>query len=109
MAYDFTRPLIDASTLSLYEARDAVEAQLYGKTVRAVEMTNAEYSKRHRELASSRTMKPSPSHKRIFMGYLVVRKCGTKHEYETWMPDHVFDELYAAMPGLEPAVAPAKA
>lgn len=37
------------------------------------------------------------------MGYLVVRKCGTEHEYETWMPGHVFDELYVAVPGLERA------
>lgn len=98
MTYDYTRPLIDASTLSMYEARDAVEAQLYGRTVRAIEMTNAEYAKRHRELASSHAMKPPPSHNRIFMGYLVVRKCGTKDEYETWMPDHVFEELYTAVP-----------
>jgi hypothetical protein len=99
MAYDFTRPLMDASTLPMFQARDAVEAQLYGKTVRAAEMTNAEYSKRHRELASSRNMKAPPSHHRIFMGDLVVRKCGTKDEYETWMPDHVFDELYAPVIG----------
>lgn len=98
MAYDFTRPLVDASTLPMYEARDAVEAQLYGKTVRAAEITNAEYAKRHRELAASRTMKPPPRHSRIFMGYLLVRKCGTKDEYETWMPSDVFEELYTEVP-----------
>jgi hypothetical protein len=41
-------------------------------------------------------MKPEPSHSRIFPGYLVVRKIDTKSEYETWMPDHVFEEIYVA-------------
>ena len=39
-------------------------------------------------------MKPPPSCGRIFPGYLVVRNLGKSDQYETWMPDHVFDELY---------------
>jgi hypothetical protein len=40
-------------------------------------------------------MKPPPgSHIHIMPGYLVVRKLGTPDQYETWMPDVVFEELY---------------
>ena len=94
MAYDFNGPFIDSTQLSTYTASDIEEARLYGKSVRAIEMSNAEYSARYRKLSSDRMMKPAPSHSRIFPGYLVVRKVGTKDEYETWMPDHVFDEIY---------------
>jgi len=46
---------------------------------------------------SSRKMQPPPSsHIHIHLGYLVVRKLGTPDQYETWMPDLVFDELYEA-------------
>ena len=27
-------------------------------------------------------------------GYLVVRRIGTAGQYETWMPDQIFEELY---------------
>jgi len=39
---------------------------------------------------------PPSSHRHIYLGYLVVRKLGTPDQYETWMPDLVFDELYEA-------------
>jgi hypothetical protein len=97
MAHDFSRPFVDALQLPIYEALDMEEAREYGKTVRATAMSNVEYSERHKKFASSRTMMRVPSHHRIFPGYLVVRKMGTKNEYETWMPDHVFEELYVAV------------
>jgi hypothetical protein len=96
MPYDFDRPFVDSSELPTYVTTDTEEARLYGKAVRAVEMSNAEYAARYRKLSVNRTMKPAPSHSRIFPGYLVVRKIDTKDEYETWMPDHVFDEIYVA-------------
>lgn len=96
MAYDFDRPFVDSKQLPNYLATDIEEARLYGGTVRAVEMSNAEYSARFRKLSVDLTMKPPPSHGRIFPGYLVVPKIGTKAEYETWMPDHVFEEIYVA-------------
>lgn len=98
MTYDFTRPFVDTSQLPTYVALDIDEARQYGKTVRAMEMSNAEYSARYRKLSANRTMKPAPSHQRIFPGYLVVRKIETKDEYETWMPDHVFEDLYVVSP-----------
>ena len=96
MAYDFERPFIDSAQLPTYVATNIEEARHYGKSVRAIEMSNAEYSARYRKLSADRTMKPAPSHNRIFTGYLVVRKIGTKDEYETWMPEHVFEEIYVA-------------
>lgn len=98
MTIDFTRLFVDRSQLDEYVALDVDTTREYGKTVRAVEMSNVDYSVRHRKLAECQTMKPPPSHSRIFAGYLVVRKPGTKGEYETWMPDHVFDDLYMATP-----------
>lgn len=98
MAYDFTRPFVDSSQFPTYLALDTDEARKYGKTVRAMEMSNAEYSARYRKLSANLTMKPAPSHQRIFPGYLVVRKIETKDEYETWMPDHVFEDLYVCSP-----------
>lgn len=98
MAYDFERPFVEFSQLMIYVTTDIEEARLYGKTVRAIEMSNAEYSARYRKLSAERIMKAAPSHSRISPVYLVVRKIGTKDEYETWMPDHVFEEIYTAMP-----------
>lgn len=96
MAYDFNRPLIDRSALPLYVAVDSDVASDYGSKVRAVEMSNAEYDVRYKKNAATSRMKPPPSHHRIFPGYLVVRKLGTTEEYETWMPDHVFEDLYSS-------------
>lgn len=96
MAYDFDRPFIESAQLPAYVATDIEEARLYGKSVRAIEMSNAEYSARYCKLSADLTMKPAPSHSRIFPGYLVVRKIDTKDEYETWMPDHVFEGIYVA-------------
>lgn len=88
MTYDFDRPFVDSAQLPTYVATDVEEGRLYGKSVRAVEISNAEYSARYRKLSEDRTMKAAPSHSRIFPGYLVVRKIDTNSEYETWMPDH---------------------
>lgn len=95
MGYDFNRPFIDASSLPRFIAIDPDIASDFGQTVRAAEMSNADYDTRYKKNSAARRMKPPPSHHRIFSGYLVVRKLGTSDEYETWMPDHVFEELYA--------------
>lgn len=95
MGYDFNRPFIDAADLSEFFAIDADVASEFGSKVRAGETSNAEYDVRYKKCAVDRKMKPPPSHHRIFPGYLVIRKLGTSHQYETWMPDHVFEELYS--------------
>lgn len=78
-----------------YQARDRDTAQKYGKVVKALEITNREYSQRLDKLSGTRSMKPPPgSAIHIMMGFLVVRKLGTSRQYETWMPGDVFDELY---------------
>jgi len=70
-------------------------ARKYGRVVKAAEISNRDYGYRYEKLSSSQSMQPPPSsHMHIFLGYLVVRNFGTPKQYETWMPDHVFDELY---------------
>lgn len=96
MTYDFKRLLADRSSLPLFVAIDADVATDFGAKVRAMGMSNAEYDVRYKNQAATSRMKLPPSHHRIFPGYLVVRKLGTSEEYETWMPDHVFEDLYAA-------------
>jgi hypothetical protein len=91
--YDYDRPFIDQASLALYVARDRAAAR-YGKAVKAAQLSNIEYKERFHRLKRHHRMKPPPSCGRIFMGYLVLRNLGKLSQYETWMPDHVFDELY---------------
>ena len=100
MTYDFNRPFVNSSSLPIFVAIDADVASDFGLKVRAVEMNNAEYDARYKKCAETSRMKPPPSHHRIFPGYLVIRKLGTSEEYETWMPDHVFEDLYSSGDGI---------
>ena len=93
--YDYDRPYISQTDMGTYVATDGDTASQYGRTVRATELSNVEYKTRFGRFADSNNMKAPPSCGRIFMGYLVVRRMGTKHQYETWMPDHAFEEVYA--------------
>lgn len=95
--YNFNRPFVDAATLPEFSAIEAEIARRYGKTVRATEMSNSEYAIRYDRMAISNNMKPPPSHGRIFGGYLVVRKIGSSEQYETWVPDHAFEEIYSLL------------
>lgn len=91
------RPFVSLELMTAYSARDSDTAKKYGPIVKAVEISNRDYGYRYSRFSSSRTMRPPPSsHMHIHLGYLVVRKLGTPDQYETWMPDHVFDELYEA-------------
>lgn len=92
--YDFDRPYINAATLPIFKAVDRDEAALYGNTVKATPMSNSEYAARFARMARSNNMKEPPSHDRKFPGYLVVRKLGQPDQYETWIPDHAFEEIY---------------
>jgi hypothetical protein len=93
-SFDWNRPYIELHNMQLFDARDRKIAHMYGSHVRAAAISNVDYKMRHGKLSSSQAMQPPPSCGRIFMGYVVVRKLGTPEQYETWMPDHVFDELY---------------
>jgi len=94
-AYDYDRPFIAQSSMRGYVATDTETASQYGRTVKATELANVEYKIRYGKLKRANNMKPPPSCGRIFAGYLVVRCLGTPQQYETWMPDHVFEEFYA--------------
>jgi hypothetical protein len=94
MGYDYDRPFISQESMRLYVAADDATAAEFGRKVKATELSNIEYKTRFGKLSRENSMKPPPSCGRIFTGYLVVRRLGTKQQYETWMPDHVFEELY---------------
>lgn len=96
MGYDFNRPYVGQDTFGLYRAIDEATATHYGNFVRAVMLSNAEYATRYQKLRKANKMKPPPSHLRIFSGYIVIRNLDQGGQYETWMPEHVFEELYAA-------------
>jgi len=91
--YDYNRPYIEETSLALYTARNRIAAR-YGKEVKATLLSNVEYRLRFARLKKKQRMRPPPSAGRIFLGYLVIRNLGTPDQYETWMPDHVFEELY---------------
>ena len=92
--YDYERPFVSQGSLPAYRAADAEAAAGYGDIVKATELSNVEYKIRFGRLARENRMKPPSSCGRIFMGYLVIRNLGTSRQYETWMPDHVFEEIY---------------
>lgn len=96
--YDFDRPFVSQKALPRYVAIDPTAAARYGRIVRATELSNVEYKIRFARLGRENNMKPPPSCGRIFGGFLVVRNLGTPEQYETWMPDHVFEELYRDEP-----------
>ena len=93
--YDFNRPFIDLDSMDLFTATRTSDARRYGKTVMAYALSNREYKHRFNRFGKKNNMKPPPgSQIHIMPGYLVVRKLGTPDQYETWMPDQVFKELY---------------
>ena len=94
MGYDFTKKFIDKFAMNEYLAKDPEIRRRYGKVVRAIEISNREYQHRYDKLSDTRNMKEPPSSGRIFSGYLVVRNIDTENEYETWIPDHAFEEIY---------------
>jgi len=93
--YDPNRPYLDLDSMEFFTALRKDVAMKYGKTVKAMELSNREYERRFNRLAGKHNMMPPPgSHIHIMLGYLVVRRLGSPKQYETWMPDDVFEELY---------------
>jgi hypothetical protein len=78
-----------------FSAIRAGDARRYGKVVMAFALSNREYQHLFNRLGKENNMKAPPgSYIHVMPGYLVVRKLGTPDQYETWMPDLVFEELY---------------
>ncbi|EJO9874898.1 hypothetical protein QQ213_004487 [Vibrio vulnificus] len=94
MSYDHSKKYMDNRAMEIYTTSDPDVIKKFGREVRALEMSNREYGHRYSKLSGSRKMKYPPSSGRIFSGFLVVRNLGKKSEYETWMPDYVFEEVY---------------
>lgn len=92
---DFNNPYLDLDSMAPYIAKHPSDARKYGQIVKAFALSNREYLRRFSQLGAKNNMKPPPgSNIHIMPGYLVVRKLGTRQQYETWMPDQVFEELY---------------
>lgn len=94
MGYDFSKKFMDSSAMDDYVSIDPETTKKYGSIVKAMPLSNREYQHRFDKLSSSRKMKPPPSSGRIFGGYLVVRNLGEAGQYETWIPEHGFEEVY---------------
>jgi len=93
--HDFNRPFLDLDSMDRFTAIRATDARRYGKVVMAFALSNREYRHRFNRLGKENNMKSPPGSRiHVMSGYLVVRKLGTPDQYETWMPDHVFEELY---------------
>jgi len=92
--HDFDRPYIDHAAMQRHEAIDATTADAYGRFVLSAALSNLEYELRFQRLHGTRTMKAPPNAKRVLPGQLVVRHPGQPEQYETWMPEHVFADLY---------------
>lgn len=94
--YDFNRPYVGYDSFQTFKAIDPEIASKYGQTVIATQLSNSEYNARYAKLGKKNNMKSPPGaagHK--FMGWLVVRRFGTKRQYETWMPEMAFEDCYA--------------
>jgi len=90
------RPYVEVDAMDSYKAIDREAERKYGSVVKAAEISNRDYGYRFQKFEATRKMQPPPSaFMHIVLGFLVVRKLGTSEQYETWMPDHVFEELYA--------------
>lgn len=96
MGYDFSKKFMDVNAMDDYVSIDPEVTEKYGPTVKAMALSNREYQHRFNKLSASRTMRSPPSSGRIFSGYLVVRNFGKSNQYETWIPDDGFDEVYKA-------------
>jgi hypothetical protein len=96
--HDWNRPYTSHEKMAIFQAIDVEAANLYGKKIKAMELSNVDYKIRFGKLRTTISMRNPPGTGRIFPGYLVVRKIGTPNQYETWMPEHVFDDLYEACP-----------
>jgi hypothetical protein len=93
--YDPNRPYFDMESMDEFIAINKEVAVRYGEKMKAMRLSNREYTHRFKRLANENNMKrPPSSHIHIMLGWLVVRKLGQSGQYETWMPEHVFDELY---------------
>lgn len=92
---DFEDCFAYVASMALFTAVRAGDARRFGSKIRALAISNRGYRHRFNRLGKNNNMKPPPgSNIHIMPGYLVVRNLGTPNQYETWMPVHVFGELY---------------
>jgi hypothetical protein len=95
--YEYHRPFTNQKSTETFVAFVAIDVDTrldYGQYVRATELSNVEYKNRFERLESRNNMKAPPGCEYVSSGYLVIGKPGTRKQFEDWIPDHEFDELY---------------
>jgi hypothetical protein len=95
--YEYHRQCANQKSTQTFVAFVAIDVDTkldYGQHVSATEFSNLEYKIRFERLESRNNMKAPPGCEIISSGYLVIGKPGTRKQFEVWIPDHVFDELY---------------
>ena len=95
MPHDHNKKYLPNSEFEEFISIEHNVTKKYGKIVRAMLLSNREYQHRFDKLNTKYKMKEPPLSGRIFRGYIVVRNVDKKSEYKTWMPDHVFEEIYS--------------
>lgn len=89
------RPFVSLEQMAIYKSKDQETTQKYGPIVRAIQISNRDYGYRYEKFSETQRMQNPPSAwKHIFLGYLVIRKLNTPNQYETWMSEDVFEEIY---------------
>lgn len=89
----FTR-LKSTRTFMSFVAIDVDAIPDYGQHVRATELSNVDYTIRFDRFESRNSMNAPPDCKNFTSGYLVIGKPGTRNQFEDWLPDHVFEQIY---------------
>ena len=93
-AYDNCRPLTSQKLTESFVAIDVTTKLDHGQHVGAIELSSFEYKIRFGKLQVRNNMKVPTVCESDVPGYLVVGKPGTRKQYETWLPDHIFEGLY---------------
>jgi hypothetical protein len=95
--YEKYRPFTSQNSIETFVAFVAIEVDTildWGQHIRATEFSNVDYKIRFERLESRNNMKAPPRCDIVSSGYLVVGNPGAREQFEDWIPDHEFDELY---------------
>lgn len=66
----------------------------HGQHVRAIELSNVDYKIRFDRLGIRNNMNAPPDCQNFTSGYLLIGKPGARNQFEDWLPDHEFENIY---------------
>ena len=92
--FENSKPFTSQKLTETFVAIDIDKILDNGQHVRATALSNLEYKIRFGRLEKKYNMKAPPNCEESSPGYLVIGKLGTPKQYETWIPDHLFDGIY---------------